>query len=120
VDERTADLEKGFCAWEKVCPHLLAQARALDDKSLGGEMSQDSIPKCLDDAEYLLTYELGTHSWRTLLFDDADELRGFLEQRSMYEKPHRFFIRKLCVMDNDAFISGDNHALENYVRISHA
>lgn len=80
-------------------------------------MSKNSIPNCLDDAEYLLTYELGTHSWRTLIFANADELRGFLEERGMHEDPSKFFICKQCVMDNEAFLDGDDNALENYVRI---
>ena len=80
-------------------------------------MSQNSIPNCLDDAEYLLTYELGTHSWRTLIFGSADELRRFLKERGMDEDPASFIIRKQCVVDNKAFVSGCDDELEDYIRI---
>ena len=82
-------------------------------------MSQESIPKCLDDAEYLLTYELGARSWRTLLFEDADELREFLRLREYNELVGSFFIRKMVLVDTRAFMAGDNDALEDYVKVTH-
>ena len=81
-------------------------------------MSPDSIPNCLDDAEYLLTYELDKHSTRTLIFLDPDELREFLTLRGMDKEPASFLIRKQCLVDNRAFLAGDNDELEDYIRIT--
>ena len=80
-------------------------------------MSQDSIPECLDNNDYLLTYELGNNSLRTLIFGNADELRRFLKERGMDEDPASFIIRKQCVVDNEAFIAGCDDELEDYIRI---
>ena len=80
-------------------------------------MSQDIIPECLDNSDYLLTYELGNNSWRTLIFGNADELRRFLKERGMDEDPASFIIRKQCVVDNAAFIAGCDDELEDYIRI---
>ena len=80
-------------------------------------MSKDSIPECLDNSDYLLTYELGNNSWRTLIFGNADELRRFLKERGMDEDPASFIIRKQCVVDNKAFVAGCDDELEDYIRI---